>query len=76
MHTKMLLKRNQTLNGINNISFGRRNNNLNTADNKNNRKRNVKAAVALGITAAAIGGELLLYKNRNSKPVLKVQKFY
>ncbi len=62
------------MNGINNISFGRRNNNLNTADKKNNRKRNAKAAVALGITAAAIGG-IALYKNRNSKPVLKFRNF-
>ena len=70
----MLLKRNQTLNGINNISFGRRNNDLNTVDNKNNRKGNVKASVAVGITAAAIGG-IALYKNRNSKPVLKFRNF-
>jgi len=63
------------LNRINSVSFGRRINNTESADNKNkNHKRNVKIALAVGAAAITIGG-IALYKNRNSKPVLKFRNF-
>ncbi len=63
------------LNGINNISFGRADKGIKTPEEKKkNHKRAVKIAVAAGAVGLAAGG-VMLYKNRNSKPVLKFRDF-
>ncbi len=62
------------IDGINNVAFGKSSYKTEVDDKKKNHKRAAKIAAAV-TGAVIIGGGIALYKNRNSKPVLKFREF-